>query len=443
MDKQVRQFYAADGASFIEHVPGHCLVFIPNTTNIGYVARELRRIRPQRPRPKPRGSGSSKPTNAFIKYRNHKINELKEMYPDISQTEISRMAGRCWETEDESVKIEFRKQYLEDKRIYDMNKAKRQCLEGGIGFDSDGMLGSTSSTSSRGMLGSTPSTSGGDRNGPGKMPDLGFGSDGRPAGFNTGRRRSHTLPSGGFSHYSPKRRISQELRKHLANKNNTYYTAIAASTGVDSSFVPSNGYISSESSTSNSSMAVSSGANFLFGVPQQQLQQPRYDFTFAAPPADIAVASSSAQPPSSSSSSTIGMDLSSPYMGYNSSTMAMPLNPSFPIAEFSDAHGRVVSQNAQGYSLGQAAFPAVSQDALAPFMQSTDSIAKSLADSAIATSLPMINTNIMSFSNDRMAIDGFSAGYISADTPSLDATPYQLPELNAYSSVPSDHPQRQ
>ncbi|KAJ1793064.1 hypothetical protein LPJ59_004765, partial [Coemansia sp. RSA 2399] len=177
-DKQVRQFYAADGTSFIEHVPGHCLVFIPNTANIGYVVRELRRIRPQRPRAKPRGSGSSKPTNAFIKYRNHKIDELKDMYPDISQTEISRMAGRCWETEKESVKIEFRKRYLEDKRIYDMNKAKRQCIESGIAFDKDGVLGSATS--------STPHNS----NGIGKMTDLGFGfgSDGRPTGFNTGRR---------------------------------------------------------------------------------------------------------------------------------------------------------------------------------------------------------------------------------------------------------------
>ncbi|KAJ2332131.1 hypothetical protein GGH91_006248, partial [Coemansia sp. RSA 2671] len=108
MEHKVRQFYSADGTSFIEHVPGHCLVFIPNTTNVDYVFRELRKARQPKPKPKPKDR-SPKPTNAFIKYRNHKIDDLKSMHPDISQTEISRMAGECWRTEPLEVKNMFQK----------------------------------------------------------------------------------------------------------------------------------------------------------------------------------------------------------------------------------------------------------------------------------------------------------------------------------------------
>ncbi|KAJ1783479.1 hypothetical protein LPJ59_006575 [Coemansia sp. RSA 2399] len=145
-------------------------------------------------------------------------------------------------------------------------------------------------------------------------------------------------------------------------------------------------------------------------------------------------------------------------MGYDSSSMAMPLNPSFPIAEFADAHG-VISQNSHGYSrslvnigagvsLGEQVFPTVNahcnQGGLAPFVPSASSLAKSLADSTIATSLPLINTsNMVAFGNDSMTIDGFSAGYMSADTTPLDAAPCSLPASHSYSTVPSDHIHRQ
>ncbi|KAJ1796300.1 hypothetical protein LPJ75_007267, partial [Coemansia sp. RSA 2598] len=83
MEQKVRQFYAADGASFIEHVPGHCLVFIPNTISVDYVVHEMRKIRQPKSRKRQRKDKSNKPTNAFIKYRNHKIVELKRLHPEI------------------------------------------------------------------------------------------------------------------------------------------------------------------------------------------------------------------------------------------------------------------------------------------------------------------------------------------------------------------------
>ncbi|KAJ2326647.1 hypothetical protein H4S02_004457, partial [Coemansia sp. RSA 2611] len=123
MEKEVRLFNSADGASFIEHVPGHCLVFIPNTANVDYLLREMRKVRQPKPRAKPKEK-SGKPTNAFIKYRNYKIAEFKANNPEISQTEISRMAGEWWRNEPDEVKMYYQRQYQEEKRIYDMNKTK-------------------------------------------------------------------------------------------------------------------------------------------------------------------------------------------------------------------------------------------------------------------------------------------------------------------------------
>ncbi|KAJ2512185.1 hypothetical protein GGI11_004826 [Coemansia sp. RSA 2049] len=457
MEKQVRQFATSDGTSFIEHVPGHCLVFIPNSANIGHVVRELRKIRPQRaPRPRQKDK-SAKPTNAFIKYRNHKISELKTMYPDISQTEISRMAGICWDSESESVKIEFRKRYLEEKRIYDLNKAKRQCTGSSSVSDNEGTgLGSQTPTSSVPGGGSGSSSSG--NSSVGSTPEfglgLGLGGDGRPVGFNTGRRRSHTLPPGDFSRSRAKRRISQELRKHLANKNNAYYAALAANSntspsvnGMDSSYSHSAGYVSGDSSISTNT-TIGTGNDLLFAntdMSQQQAQH-QYEFTFIAPVPEIPSGHTSIPPPPSSVSTGLG----SPYLGYSSSSMAMPLNPSFPIAEFSGAdgamphtphgHSRSLTNIGSGISLGSSAFTAVNahcnQEGLAPFVPS----ASSLAESTIATSLPLIDTtNIAAFGGDNMSIDGLGGGYMSADTTQLNTATSTLPTPNAYSTLATDY----
>ncbi|KAJ2083768.1 hypothetical protein H4R24_000539 [Coemansia sp. RSA 988] len=66
---------------------------------------------------------SAKPINAFIKYRSYKIAELKRLHPEVSQTDISRLAGECWKTEKEDIKNQFRVQYMEEKKVYDMKKA--------------------------------------------------------------------------------------------------------------------------------------------------------------------------------------------------------------------------------------------------------------------------------------------------------------------------------
>ncbi|KAJ2695736.1 slightly ste11-like protein [Coemansia sp. IMI 209128] len=403
MEHKVRQFYSADGTSFIEHVPGHCLVFIPNTTNVDYVFRELRKARQPKPKPKPKDR-SPKPTNAFIKYRNHKIDDLKSMHPDISQTEISRMAGECWRTEPLEVKNMFQKRYQEEKRIYDMNKAKRARTDGDMGSDAEAQSDGPSS-SSPGLLGSpalraVPQ----DANSLGLGLGLGGNSVG-PAGFNPGRRRSHTLPPGGFCRSGTKRRISQELRKHLATKSNNAYLSAA------------------------------SAYNGLY-APDAHVQPfpTNYEFTFAPPQVGTPA------------SSTVCMD-PSPFMPSEVSPMLMPLNPNFPIAEFSGAvpptqnlhhHARSLSNIPAGLQIDTSAFASGFESYDHTAVHS--SLAKSLAESQISAGLSMIDTSALSAFSvaDTMPINAFAGGYLTADavTTPMASTVNPWPMQHSYTLMP-------
>ncbi|KAJ2260426.1 hypothetical protein GGI01_003004 [Coemansia sp. RSA 376] len=143
------QLCTSEGRLFVEHLPNHTILYIPNSSSIEQALCELRKPRSQtkqqkhnaslmqqqeqllsQPQPEPQPpvvrktkEKSAKPINAFIKYRSFKIAELKQQYPEVSQTEISRLAGECWKSEDEGIKNQFRVQYQEEKKVYDLKKA--------------------------------------------------------------------------------------------------------------------------------------------------------------------------------------------------------------------------------------------------------------------------------------------------------------------------------
>ncbi|KAJ2657090.1 hypothetical protein IWW48_004687 [Coemansia sp. RSA 1200] len=169
---------------------------------------------------------SAKPINAFIKYRSFKIAELKRLHPEVSQTEISRLAGECWKTESEDIKNQFRIQYMEEKKIYDLKKASNAGSKRSRSGDDD-----SSDTESL----------------PATVVDIGIGIGiGAPAGFDpTARRRSLTLPASdptactraasaspmlaaaGKPPASKRRRcVTEDMRKQLATKSldmSSYY----------------------------------------------------------------------------------------------------------------------------------------------------------------------------------------------------------------------------
>lgn len=136
-----QQIFTADNRLFIEHTPNHSILFIPNDHSLDKVLQGLlaqakasaatvttttkKHVAKASTTKTPREK-SNKPINAFIKYRSYKIAELKKQYPDVSQTEISRLAGECWKTESEEIKNQFRVRYKEEKRQYDLNKASNK-----------------------------------------------------------------------------------------------------------------------------------------------------------------------------------------------------------------------------------------------------------------------------------------------------------------------------
>ncbi|KAJ2816807.1 hypothetical protein IWW50_006369, partial [Coemansia erecta] len=198
---RAQQLCSADGRLFIEHIPNHSIVFIPLASSIDQVLGDLRKpraaakhstahathvapapavqapavqqqqqqqaVQPRKPKEK-----SAKPINAFIKYRSFKIAELKRLHPEVSQTDISRLAGECWKAESEEVKNQFRCQYREEKKVYDMKKA----INASTGKRA---RDSSEAPSDVDDIGSAP------------LPDKAFA----PPGFNPShRRRSLTMP---------------------------------------------------------------------------------------------------------------------------------------------------------------------------------------------------------------------------------------------------------
>ncbi|KAJ2387767.1 hypothetical protein GGI05_003989 [Coemansia sp. RSA 2603] len=161
---------------------------------------------------------SAKPINAFIKYRSYKIAELKKQHPEVSQTDISRLAGECWKNEDEEIKARFREQYVEEKKLYDLKKitTKRARDASEAPSDTDGSVADSAHPESGSITAPLPSDA---------------GALGLPHGFDPKRRRrSLTLPPSSAAEppraassspmltaKTPKRRcITVDMRKQLA-----------------------------------------------------------------------------------------------------------------------------------------------------------------------------------------------------------------------------------
>ncbi|KAJ1719978.1 hypothetical protein LPJ53_005344 [Coemansia erecta] len=179
---------------------------------------------------------SAKPINAFIKYRSYKIAELKKQHPEVSQTDISRLAGECWKNEAEEIKARFREQYIEEKKLYDLKKISNKRAR-----DSSEALSDTDGSVAGGDSAQALAAESGSITAP--LPSD-AGSLGLPHGFDPKRRRrSLTLPpSGGaepqraassspmLTPKNPKRRcITVDMRKQLAKAT---FTPHAIDTGL-------------------------------------------------------------------------------------------------------------------------------------------------------------------------------------------------------------------
>ncbi|KAJ2719254.1 hypothetical protein GGI07_005323 [Coemansia sp. Benny D115] len=219
VEHNVRQMVASDGSVFIEHVPGYSLVYVPNGCSIDVAAGQAMsggNSAGGRGNQKSGGRGAQqqpvmrektvKPSNAFILYRNHKIKELRELMPEINQTEISREAGNLWKTESDEVKELFRMKYREEKHAYDLKKSKRGRSDSVAGFSDDhnifGDEDAMSQPRKKSKAAGSPNNLG--------LPGSGSGSS---------KPRSHTMPAAMFNSSNAKAAIGADFRKQIAARS--------------------------------------------------------------------------------------------------------------------------------------------------------------------------------------------------------------------------------
>ncbi|KAJ1729511.1 hypothetical protein LPJ72_004940 [Coemansia sp. Benny D160-2] len=244
-----RQMVTSDGAVFIEHIAGYSVVFVPNAIPIagaiGDLAAALQPAASQHHRAHRAGSAEAakrrvhvtKPSNAFIMYRNFKIREMRVQNPAINQTDISREAGKWWKEESEDVKEMFRAKYREEKQAYDVLKSKR------VRGNTDARQRNGSEDNDNGAY-DDDGAAYGQQGGAAKRRKLsaaGLGLAGSRAGP---KPRSRTMPTNAFGASSVARLSvdTADLRKHLAAKthqhhqahsfHNAYATAAAAALSV-------------------------------------------------------------------------------------------------------------------------------------------------------------------------------------------------------------------
>ncbi|KAJ2790221.1 hypothetical protein H4R20_007050, partial [Coemansia guatemalensis] len=127
MTHTARQIIAADGKLFIEHVPGHNVIFAPVDVPISSAMHRhsspISRVIKPRLRATP---ALSRPSNVFFKYRSVKQRELQEKHPRLNQTVISRMVAEHWKREPEELKQRYKDEYKEEMKKYELSKKLRR-----------------------------------------------------------------------------------------------------------------------------------------------------------------------------------------------------------------------------------------------------------------------------------------------------------------------------
>ncbi|KAJ1643642.1 hypothetical protein LPJ64_004594, partial [Coemansia asiatica] len=129
-----RQLIAFDGKVFVEHIPGHNVIYAPISLKPQHVLQSSAGSRVAKLRLKPKKV--ERPKNIFFKYRSQKVKELQIMYPKLNQTVISRIAAEHWKNEKPEVKEKFKKMYQGEMVQYELAK-KIKRAKGNSYFDSD------------------------------------------------------------------------------------------------------------------------------------------------------------------------------------------------------------------------------------------------------------------------------------------------------------------
>ncbi|KAJ1834639.1 hypothetical protein LPJ73_007786 [Coemansia sp. RSA 2703] len=120
-----RQLIAFDGKVFIEHLPGHNIIFAPTQLHPHHVLHpktSSSSLTSRASKLRLKSKKLNRPKNVFFKYRSDKVKELQEKYPKLNQTVISKLAAEHWHNETTAVKEQYRKVYQDEMTQYELDK---------------------------------------------------------------------------------------------------------------------------------------------------------------------------------------------------------------------------------------------------------------------------------------------------------------------------------
>ncbi|KAJ2498651.1 hypothetical protein GGH96_004152 [Coemansia sp. RSA 1972] len=114
----ITQFRHPNGKLYIEYVPGNNVLFLPTSVPIDRPLKRVRQAQCRKNAQDAKVKEPVKPHNAFIQYRSYRLGEIKRLFPNASQLDLSRIAAEHWRTEDPSIKGFFQKKYKEELQFY-------------------------------------------------------------------------------------------------------------------------------------------------------------------------------------------------------------------------------------------------------------------------------------------------------------------------------------
>ncbi|KAJ1896945.1 hypothetical protein LPJ66_003684 [Kickxella alabastrina] len=216
--RPVDQIYGPNGKLYIEHIPGHSIITLPKTVPI---QRPTRRIAQKKPAKNNSNIGfngkPAKPNNVFIRYRCANSGRIKKIFPNATQTDLSRIAAEYWRNETvegkERFYSEYNAEYSEYIKKFKQWEIQTKQLEIMCYEEFQPQMMSMAS-----VVVPTPAhyESSADFSGAGPINHLGFGD---LPGFNQKRRRSYSMPA----HRFIAKRIPKQSDKDPACKRQRAY----------------------------------------------------------------------------------------------------------------------------------------------------------------------------------------------------------------------------
>ncbi|PVU95802.1 hypothetical protein BB561_001598 [Smittium simulii] len=115
------EFVFSDGKTYIEKIPGHYVLFIPNSIQKEDIVRKIQKIE----RKKPAKKRPTRAHNSFILYRTDMAKNIRKQNSHLNQKEVSKIIANMWNNEKSSVREKY-------KLIYEKKKMEYKNIELGL-----------------------------------------------------------------------------------------------------------------------------------------------------------------------------------------------------------------------------------------------------------------------------------------------------------------------